>query len=171
MAITWRLTSRLALLMLVGLVCCGVAIAGLCIFAVSEWLTFHDFPYPTGWEGYTKGEFTGLILFVFFTPVSFAFLFTVAQYLMRISASKSIRFHTFIIFYVALQLGGLIGFGISWASDFMKCMGVGCVDDSKFKPYDPQRPEAGIGFQNVIGITVYYEPLVSCLQACRFSSA
>ena len=144
------LSSRCVVMFLVGFCLFQAGIGGLYIFAQSEWLSFAG-PFPGDWEGYDAGQFTGLIIFTFLTPVGFALLFVLIQHLLRIAATKSFRTHLFAICLAVTFVSGGIVFGIYWASDFIECMGVGCVDDSKYKPYDPRQPEAGIGFQNVTG--------------------
>jgi hypothetical protein len=162
--LTWRRVSdRIILLLLTGFMFAVIAIGGLYMFAQSEWLNFAG-PFPTGWEGYNSTEFTGLWLFTFFGPISFALLFTCIQFFLRAASSKSFQAHFVTLLFAMVAISGIMIFGIYWASNFIECMGVGCVDDSVFKPFDPAEPEAGIGFQIVVGMLKTSQTVISLLR-------
>lgn len=146
--------ERCVLMFASGLAGTAVAGGGLYIFAQSDWFFDATFPpAPAVWYGYNKGQFANLVLFTFLAPISFALVFSALQYALRHAAMRSAYAHVGALLAAVCVLAAGIVFGLYWSADFLQCMGVGCVNDGKLRPYDPPQPEAIIGFKNVTGMT------------------
>ena len=160
----WKWNSvqdRLLFMMALGVICIAGASFGLFGFAQAEWFTQTVF--PTGWAGYTKANYTALLFFTFLAPIGFAFLFTSFQYLLRMAASRTTAVHILTLFVVVGILSTGMIFGLYWATDFLQCMGIACVNDNEYRPYDPKRPEAIMGFQNATGVkkmSLFHPPVL-----------
>jgi len=139
-----KVTSFLPLLIL-GIVCTAFSAIGFGTFAKSGW--FHDGPdYPTGWEGYDKWQFTGLVVFTFCTPLSFTFLFATSQHILQ-HLSGILRF-AFALLFSTLLICLAFVFGLHLHVE--GCMFVACLDTNVYQ--DNGRPAAaGKGWLSTVG--------------------
>eukprot|EP00047_Mylnosiga_fluctuans_P005539 m.241090 g.241090 ORF g.241090 m.241090 type:complete len:808 (-) comp13782_c0_seq1:109-2532(-) len=166
-SITWWLArvtgldtlhGRIGALAVAGLLCLGGGIGALYAFSQADW--FHKaYPagqWPSDWTGFNESDFVAVVFFTFLTPVGFALLFSVFQHFMRVSSLESPRAHVGVFLIGAAAFAGVILFGLYWASNFIECMGFACLDVSKYKPFDPLKPEAGLGWQIVTGASLLF---------------
>lgn len=161
------LTQRVLLIGSLGALLLVLASGGLAVFQTAEWFSVGK--YPPGWEGYDKGQFTGLVYFTVCLPVAFALLFSVFQHFIRVLAPRSVMHHVFaLLVSILFCLVGLI-FGIYWASNFIECMGIGCLNEANYKPFDPPKPEAGWGWQIIVGMSLFLSMFgISIALVCSF---
>ncbi len=133
-----------------GVCSLALSIAGLQVFSTAEWFTFAG-PFAASWQGYTPAQFAGLTLFTFCSAPAFALLFSASQHAVRLCASRSRRAHVIAVSAAIAPLMALMAFGAYWASDLLRCWGIGCVNDDHFIPFNPPKPEAGMGWQIFVG--------------------
>ncbi len=151
-AVSARILSHL----IGAVVLLGIGLAGLSIWSEARW--FIDWTYnPNEWVGYDKYQFTGLMFFLFSTPVGFALLFTVLQTWVRLSATSSnprshyLAIGVFVFVLLCLFAAGVVG---SWyplsTCGFFFCIN---TDTTTYKPFDPPFGEAGYGWRFTVGFS------------------
>lgn len=149
--------AQLIKLGVIGLMCAVICFAGLAWFMRAEWFRLGG-PFPEGWEGFTAGEFVGVMLFSFFYIPAFTLLFVVLQHWTRLKlATGSAAVPVSIAVIVLLTLAGL---GFYWGWPVLKCGLLFCLNPVTYPtpPYPPVGrgiPLAGIGYQTVVGISTF----------------
>jgi hypothetical protein len=137
-----------------GAILAVVSLYGLSIFSEADWFTDPG-PYAQNWTGYDKVQFAGLSLFTFLSPLSFTLLFTTLQQFIRISAEVDRRQVWTANLVGAFFLLGICGVGLWGSYSLLQCMGVGCVGP-RWKPFEPPRAEAGLGWQACVGCAAFF---------------
>ncbi|KAL6065049.1 Ferric reductase [Balamuthia mandrillaris] len=128
------------------------ASVGLGVWSKADWFTDPG-PYSHTWTGYNKQQFVGLVFFTFLSPVAFTLLFTASQQALCFltPANKYIRLIATALAVSLLVVGAT--FGGLWAAPFLDCFGVGCLNPEVYKKLTPRQPEAGMGWQAIVGMS------------------
>ncbi|ORC86169.1 putative ferric reductase, partial [Trypanosoma theileri] len=114
---------------------------------------FHQGVYPNGWVGYDVFTFIGLLLFTVFSSSGVTLLYVGVSTLMRLW-SGILGLAVFGALGVVLVVVGSLG--MVWGNETMQCLGIFCVDTTKYVVVPGARPEAGLGFRSMIGMTAFF---------------
>ncbi|PWU90346.1 putative ferric reductase transmembrane protein [Trypanosoma cruzi] len=139
-------------LMAVGVICSGIASMGLSWWHNADYF-HHQGSYSRGWVGYDVFTFIGLLLFTVFAPVGVTLLYMGVSALLRMWNNRLGMVAFGLVGAVFTAVGCL---GMFWGKETMQCLGIFCVDSTKYVEVPGLRPEAGIGFLSVTGITVFF---------------
>lgn len=136
----------------IGVACMVCSLLGLEVWAQADY--FHDpGPYaPNSWCGYDQRTFVGLVFFTSLPTVGFTLVYAALNAVYRAVPSFTWTMAYMLLAFVSLAMGCV---GMVWGSETMKCFGVFCVDMEKYVEIPNLRPEAGIGFQSVVGIAAF----------------
>ncbi|KAH9600218.1 hypothetical protein LSM04_008610 [Trypanosoma melophagium] len=116
----------------------------------------HIGEYPNGWVGYDVFAFIGLLLFTVFSPSGVTLLYVGVSTLMRLWGGM-LGLAVFGALGVVLVVVGSLG--MVWGNETMQCLGIFCVDTAKYALVPGARPEAGLGFRSMIGMTAFFSLL------------
>jgi NAD(P)H-flavin reductase len=144
----WTLVGAAAL----GIACIIASIVGLVIWGEADY--FHDpGPYAQNtWHGYDRRTFFGLLAFTVCPTVGFTLLYVSLDTAQRVQAKAPITLAYIFVAAVFLNIGAA---GMVWGNETMKCFGIFCVGMQTYVEIPNARPEAGIGFLAMIGISAF----------------
>lgn len=141
-----------ARLLAVGAFCCVAAVCGFVVWLEADYF-HHVGEYEHGWVGYDVRTFTGLVLFTLCSSGGVVLvhisLVAFSHQLPREKRGWSLVFVGIVYFLVACS-------GIVWGRETLKCLAVFCVNTTTYYEDPYARPEAGIGYLSVVGMTVFF---------------
>lgn len=90
--------------------------------------------------------------FTFRAPLALTLLFTCTQQVLCILPRRSGWRTAVMTLSIMVHATGAILGGV-WAAPFLRCLGVACVDPTVYTAFQPPQPEAGMGWQAIIGMS------------------
>ncbi|RNE99808.1 putative ferric reductase [Trypanosoma rangeli] len=135
-----------------GVVSLGIASVGFAWWYGADYF-HHQGAYDRNWVGYDVFTFVGLLLFTVCSSSGVTLLYVGVSALLH-AWHNSLGLVAFGAVGSAFTAVGCLG--MIWGKETMQCLGVFCVGTKNYVEVPGLRPEAGIGFLSVVGITVFF---------------